>query len=61
MDSQYWVIILAFVIALIMAIKPEMFIPNPDHRKPNFVKTVKYIGMTVALMVAIWLSVNLLR
>ena len=61
MNSQYWVIILAFVIALVMALKPEMCIPNPDHRTPNFVRAIKYIGMTIALMLAIWLSVNLLR
>ncbi len=61
MDSQIWIVILALVIALIMAIKPEMCIPNPKHRTPSFIHGIKYIGISVSIVLLLWLGINLLR
>ena len=60
MDSQLWVVIAAFVIALVMAFKPEMFIINPDHRSFRMIRAVKLIGMSVSIMLLVWFVVSLL-
>ena len=59
MKSQILVVLLALVIALLMAFKPEMFIPNPNHRTPTLVHSFKYIGMSVSLVFLIWLIITL--
>ena len=61
MNHQTWVVVLAAAIALIMAIKPEMCIPNPKHRTKTFIHGIKYIGMSVAIVLLIWLAANALR
>ena len=60
MDSQLWVVIAAIVVALLMAIKPEMFIPNPDHRGFRMVRGIKRIGTSVAIVLLLWLALTLL-
>ena len=61
MNHQTWVVVLAAVIALIMASTPEMCIPNPKHRTKTFIHGIKYIGMSVAIVLLIWLAANALR
>ena len=60
MDSQLWVVFMAIAIALLMAIKPEMFLLNPDHRSFRMVRAVKRIGMAVAIVLLLWLSLTLI-
>ena len=48
--SEIIVVIVAFIAAIIMAIKPEMFVINPEHRTPKFVRSIKFIGMSVAIV-----------
>jgi hypothetical protein len=60
MDSQLWIVIAAIVLALIMAVKPEMFIINPDHRSFRMVRAVKLIGMSVSIMLLVWIVVSLI-
>ena len=61
MDSQLWVVFAAIAVALLMAIKPEMFLINPDHRGFRMVRAVKRIGMAVAIVLLVWLGITLLR
>ncbi len=58
MDSQSIVVFMALIVALVMAFKPEMFILNPDHRTPSFVRSIKYIGMAVSLVFLVWLLIS---
>ncbi len=60
MNSELWVVIAAIVVALLMAIKPEMFILNPDHRSFRMVRAIKRIGMSVAIVLLLWLSLTLI-
>ena len=48
MSSQNVVIAAAIFVALFMAFKPEMCIPNPKHRTPRFVAVIRSIGTAVA-------------
>ena len=41
MNSQIVVVLLALVVALLMAIKPELFVINPDHRTPRGLHDIK--------------------
>ncbi len=61
MNSQYWIIFAAILLACLMAYKPEMFIPNPKHRTPRFVAALKSIGTVVAGVLIVWLFLNLFR
>ena len=61
MNSQIVVVLLALVVALLMAIKPELFVINPDHRTPRFLHNIKYVGMSVSIVFLIWIAVTLLR
>ena len=61
MNSQFWIIIVALVVALIMAIKPEMFILNPDHRTKTFTRSIKYVGMSVSFVLIIWSFITLMH
>ena len=61
MNSQLIVILLALAIALLMAFKPEMFVPNPDHRTPRFVRGLKYVGMSVSIVLLIGTVLTLLN
>lgn len=61
MNSELWIIFLALAVALLMAIKPEMFILNPAHRTPGFTRSLKYIGMSVSLVFLIWLAITFLH
>ena len=59
MNSEYWVIVAAFVIAALMAYKPVMFIPNEKHRTNGMVRALRYIGASVAIVITLWLILNL--
>ena len=59
MNSQPVVVVIALIIALLMAIKPEMFIFNPAHRTPGFTRSIKYIGMAVSIVFLVWLFFDL--
>ena len=48
--SEIIVIIVAVIIALIMAIKPEMFVFNEARRTPKFIKSLRAIGMSVSIV-----------
>ena len=61
MNSQIVVVLLALVVALMMAIKPELFVINPDHRTPRFLHNIKYVGMSVSIVFLIWIAVTLLN
>lgn len=61
MDSQYLVIIFAIVLALAMALKPDWFIPNPKHRSKGMVRIIRYIGMSVAIVLVAWFAATLIR
>ena len=61
MNSQIIVVLLALVIALLMAIKPDLFVINPDHRTPRFLHNIKYVGMSVSLVFLVWIAVTLIR
>ncbi|MBQ9686129.1 MAG: hypothetical protein IJV41_06235 [Oscillospiraceae bacterium] len=59
MNSENWIILAAFAIAALMAYKPVMFIPNEKHRSPSFIRALRYIGMSVAIVIAIWFILTL--
>ena len=61
MNSQYMVIAAAILVALVMAFKPEMCIPNPKHRTPRFVAVIRSIGTAVAAVLIIMLLISLFR
>ena len=61
MSSQNVVIAAAIFVALFMAFKPEMCIPNPRHRTPRFIAVIKSIGTAVAAVMIVWLLVTLFR
>lgn len=48
--SEFIVIFAAVAIALIMVVKPEMFVFNEAHRTPRFLKSLRAIGMSVAIV-----------
>jgi len=48
--SEIVIVIVAIVVALLMAIKPEMFILNEEHRSPKLVRGIKYIGVSVSIV-----------
>jgi len=48
--SEIIVVAVAIIVALIMTIKPEMFVLNEAHRTPNFLKSIRFIGMSVAIV-----------
>ena len=50
--SEIIVIVVAFIAAIVMAIKPEMFVINPEHRTPKFVRAIKYIGISVCIVLS---------
>jgi hypothetical protein len=47
--SELFIVIVAIAIAMLMTIKPEMFVLNKSHG-PKFVKSIRYIGMSVAIV-----------
>ncbi len=61
MSSQNLVIAAAIFVALMMAFKPEMCIPNPKHRTPRFVAVIRSIGTAVAAVLIIMLLISLFR
>ena len=61
MSSQNMVIAAAVIVALFMAFKPEMCIPNPKHRTPRFVAVIRSIGTAVAAVLIIMLLISLFR
>ena len=61
MNSQIVVVLLALVVALLMAIKPDLFVINPDHRTPRFLHNIKYVGMSVSIVFLVWIAVTLIR
>ena len=61
MSSQNVVIAAAIFVALFMAFKPEMCIPNPKHRTPRFVAVIRSIGTAVAAVLVIMLLISLFR
>lgn len=48
--SELLVVIVAVIISLLMSFKPEMFVLNEAHRSPELVKAIKYIGMSVSIV-----------
>ena len=48
--SEIVVVLVAIVIALMMAVKPEMFILNESHRSPRLIRSIKYIGISVCIV-----------
>jgi hypothetical protein len=48
--SEIIVVFVAVVIALLMAIKPEMFVLNEKRRTPKFIKAIKSIGISVSIV-----------
>lgn len=54
MNSELFVIFAAVAIALLMAVKPEMFILSEAKRTPKFIKAIKSIGMAVAIVLLTW-------
>lgn len=48
--SEIIVVLVAIVVALLMVVKPEMFVLNERHRTPKFIKSIKFIGMAVAIV-----------
>ncbi len=61
MDKQPFVIAAAFAIALFMAYKPEMCIPNPKHRTPIFTRAIRNVGISVAVVLLVWLIITIAR
>ncbi|MDO4990795.1 MAG: hypothetical protein Q4E45_09855 [Eubacteriales bacterium] len=61
MDSQHLVIAAAIFVALFMAFKPEMCIPNPKHRTPRFIAVIKSVGTAVAAVLIVWFLLTLFR
>ena len=61
MNSEFLVVVLALVLALAMAIKPEMFIINPKHKSWRFERGIRYIGMSVSIVFLVWIIATLLR
>ena len=61
MDPQNLVIIVAIVLALAMAVKPVWFIPNPNHRSRRMERSIRYIGMSVAIVLTAWFVVTLVH
>ena len=58
--SEYIVVFVAIVVALIMAIKPEMFVINEARRTPGFIKALKGIGLSVCIVLVAMLIINLM-
>ena len=48
--SEIIVVFVAVVIALLMALKPEMFVLNEKRRTPKFIKAIKSIGISVSIV-----------
>ena len=58
--SELLVVFVAIVIALLMAIKPEMFVLNEKRRTPRFIKAIKSIGMSVCIVLLALLAATYL-
>lgn len=56
--SEIIVVVVAFVVAFVMAFKPEMFVINPEHRTPKFVRSIKYIGISVCIVLSAMFIAN---
>lgn len=48
--SELIVVFVAVAVALIMAFKPEMFVLSEARRTPRFLKSIRFIGMSVAIV-----------
>ena len=48
--SEIIVVAVAIVVALIMAVKPEMFVLSEARRSPKFLQSIRFIGMSVAIV-----------
>ena len=48
--SELFVVFVAIAVAVLMAIKPEMFVLDEKRRTPKFLKAIKSIGMSVAIV-----------
>ena len=48
--SELIVVFAAIAIAMLMTIKPEMFVLNEKRRTPKFIKSIRAIGMSVAIV-----------
>ena len=56
--SEIIVVVVAFVAAFLMAFKPEMFVIHPEHRTPKFVRSIKYIGISVCIVLSAMFIAN---
>ena len=61
MNREFWVVVLALVLSMAMAIKPEMFIVNPKHKSWRFERGIRYIGMSVSIVFLVWIIATLLH
>lgn len=48
--SELFVVFAAVLIAMLMVVKPEMFVLNEKRRTKNFIKAIRAIGMSVAIV-----------
>ena len=48
--SELIVVFAAIAIAILMAIKPEMFVFDEKRRTPKLIKSIKAIGMSFAIV-----------
>lgn len=56
--SELFVVFAAIAVSLIMAIKPEMFVFNESHRSPKFIRSIKYIGISVCIVLVAMLIIE---
>ena len=58
--SELVVVLIAIALSLLMAIKPEMFVLNEKHRSPSFLRSIKYIGISVSIVLLAMFAANYL-
>lgn len=58
--SELLVVFVAIALALLMAIKPEMFVLNEKRRTPRFIKAIKNIGISVCIVLLAMLAATYL-
>lgn len=58
--SELLVVFVAIAIALLMVIKPEMFVLDEKRRTPKFIKAIKGIGMSVCIVLLALLAATYL-
>lgn len=54
METNKLIVFIAIFLALILAVKPEFIVLNENHRIPSLMKALRYIGMSVAIVLSVW-------